>query len=212
MKRWLKQSLARTSAALICTGFLQTATAGVLDLLRGEPAEPQRVAFVGSAEIKNFTGRVQRLSGIDRWNTVTPGTKLQPGDIIRSQEGTALLQMKGSQSFVKVTPNTIVRFVPMHSEWDSAVLSGREEKDGFIVRSCRGIAFVEKDGRWQPLEVNTVIARGTEVRTSPRAVIDLFDTQSKQPVRIQGPARLTLDENVATRRMRTAPNLASATR
>jgi hypothetical protein len=211
MKGWITRSVAIAGTFAFCSA-LQPASAGVLDILRGEPAEPQRVAFVGSAEVKSVQGEVMRLTGIDRWSKLPSGATLLPGDVVRAQEGGAVLQMKESLSFVKITPNTIVRLVPIEEGWDRAVLSGREENQGFIVRSCRGNAVVEKNGQWIPVEVNSVIARGTDVRTSPGAVVDLFDTQLKQAVRIQGPVRLTLDSELAGRRVRTAPSLASVNR
>lgn len=211
MKACFAQSIALTGTLLFCTAILPS-HAGVIDILRGEPAAPQRVAFVGSAEVKTVTGKVMRLSGIDRWTELSQGAKLAPGDMIRSEDGNALLQMTESGSFIKITPNTVLRLVPIERTWDPGVLTGREEKSGFIVRSCRGSAFIEKTGRWEPVEVNTVLARGTQVRTAPGSSIDLFDTQLRQAVRIQGPVRLTLDENLTLRPLRTAPSLASATR
>lgn len=211
MKGLFKSSV--TFAVALLSIYPQTlAHAGVLDVLRGEPAPPQRVAFVGSAEVKQVEGNVMRLSGIDRWNKLPTGSTLAPGDVIRASEGTALLQMVESKSFIKLTPNTILRLVPLAPRWDPAVLSGREEKTGFIVRSCRGTAMVEQDGRWKPVEVNSVLAHGADLRTAPGTILDLFDTQLSQSVRIQGAASLTLDENVAVRRVRTSPSLASVTR
>lgn len=209
MKGKLNSSIAVTAALFLFAGSTK---AGVLDILRGDTAarEPQRVAFVGAAQVIQVSGDAARLAGIDRWESLSKHANLQPGDVVRTQGGTVLLQMAESKSFVKLTPHTILRLVPLAEDWDRGVLSGREEQTGFLVRSCRGKAYLNKGQQWEPVQVNTVIARGSQLRTTPGATVDLFDTNLQLPVRIRGAAQLTLDEEVATRRVRTAPTLASA--
>src|SRR5688500_6082943 len=107
MKGWFNVGkLIATSAAIFSLNGIQS-EAGLINLLRGEPAEPQRVAFIGAAQVREVTGTVEKLSGIDRWKVVENGAHLQPGDIIRTTEGSAVLQMTESGSFIKVTPNTV---------------------------------------------------------------------------------------------------------
>ena len=203
------------AAALISVGSFTGANAGILDLMRGAPAkpEPQRVAFVGSAQVKQVDGSAQRLAGVDRWTALETGTQLKPGDVIRTATGTVVLCMDESQSFVKVTPNTVLRLVQIEKNWDRGVVSGEEERTGFVVRSCRGEAFFDAgNGRWKKLEVNDVLAPGTEVRTEAKTVVDLFHTSTKRPVRIPGSAQITLEDEVAGAGPRIQPSLAAAAR
>lgn len=217
MKRWLNKATSRPlTSLLLILGLncgLHLGHAGVINLLRGEPAPPayQRVAFVGSAVVKQVSGRAEYLAGIEKWKTLKEGSRLTPGDIIRTQQGSILLRMTESQSFVKVTPNTVFRLVKIEKNWDRSILSGREERTGFIVRSCRGKAFFDSgNGEWMPVEVNNVLARGTEIRTAPGTVLDLFHTGTKRPVRIPGSSEVKLDEEVLARRTSIEPSLAAA--
>ena len=66
------------------------------------------------------------MSGIDRWSPLHAGTNLAPGDIIRTGQGTVVLRMIDSGSFVKVTPNVMLRLAPLEQGWDRGVLSGAE--------------------------------------------------------------------------------------
>jgi hypothetical protein len=191
------------------------AQAGFLDLMKGESSSPapsfQRVAFVGSAKVREVRGEVERLAGIDLWKPLKAGTELQPGDMVRTRNGTALLRMNESTSFVKITPQTILRLVELERTWDKGVLSGKEEKKGFVVRSCRGNAYHRAPGQeWQSIEVNSVLAAGSEVRTDPETVLDLFHTSRQRPVRIQGPVVVKLSENAFANRVLVQPELVAA--
>jgi hypothetical protein len=217
MKTWSKAKNQMLAGAAII--FLATNTAtingGIIDLLRGESAarEPQRVAFVGPAHVKEVRGSVERLAGVDRWEPLHPGAKLLAGDLVRTAEGSAILCMSESKSFVKITPNTILRLVDFESGWDRGILSGCEERSGFVVRSCRGKAyFTDARGDWKMLQVNDVLAPGTALRTSPGAVVDLFHNTSKQPLRVAGSAQLRLDSPVLARVASAQPSFASAKR
>ena len=201
-----------TAFLLLCDG--STLNAGIVDLLRGEQTHaPQRVAFVGAARVKQVDGEVQRLAGVERWIPLQKGETLNPGDIVRTSTGSAVLLMVESESFVKVTPNTVCRLVPLEKNWDPAVLSGQEQREGFVVRSCRGNAYAASaDGTWTPLTVNAVLAEGTQVRTEPGAFVDLFDTKSQRPIRISGSVEIQLSEQVLARRVAAPPTLAAARR
>ena len=217
MKTWSKADNRTFLSAAIIFLIANTASvnAGFIDLLRGESAapEPQRVAFVGAAQVKEVHGSVERLTGVDRWENLGAGAKLLPGDVIRTAEGSAVLCMSESKSFVKITPNTLLRLVDLASDWDPGVLSGREERDGFVVRGCRGKAFVaDRRGDWKLVQVNDVLAPGVALRTAPGAVLDLFHNTSKQPLRVAGSAHLTLDTPVLARVAGAQPSFASARR
>lgn len=82
-------------------------------MLKTEP-EPrcQRVAFIGCGVIKQVEGKVERLCGIDCWSPVKTGTELKCGDVIRTGDGTVVLKMEETHSFIKVTPNTVFRLLP----------------------------------------------------------------------------------------------------
>ena len=213
MKRILNKAKNRLALAtvLISVGSFTASHGGILDLMRGEPAKPvlQRVAFVGSAQVKQVDGSAERLAGVDRWKVLEMGTQLEPGDVIRTRAGTVVLRMSESESFVKVTPNTVLRLVQIEKNWDRGVVSGEEERTGFVVRSCRGEAFYDAgNGRWKKLEVNDVLAPGTDVRTEAKTVVDLFHTSTKRPLRIPGSARVTLEEEVVAGGTRIQPSLA----
>jgi hypothetical protein len=114
----ISKLLAATAAALTFSTALPIQTnAGLIALLRGdeENAHPfyQRIAFVGTAEVKEVRGTVVRLEGIDSWTPLRKGMALSAGEIIRSENGTVVLRMTESQSLVKVTPHTIFRLAPM---------------------------------------------------------------------------------------------------
>jgi hypothetical protein len=195
---------------------LSVAQAGLIDLLRGDSAAPtdyQRVAFVGSATVREVSGQAERLVGIDRWKPITAGAKLAPGDVLRTGNGTVVLRMSTSGSFVKVTPQTLLRLVPLEKEWDRAALSGSEERNGFVVRSCRGKAYARTPGsEWENVEVNSVLALGSEVRTEPGTVLDLFDTSKQRPLRIRGTTIVKLHEQTFANRVLVEPNLVAANR
>jgi hypothetical protein len=209
----VKSQMAAFSAFLLLSNSSMS-NAGLVDLLRGEqtPA-PQRVAFVGAARVQQVEGEVQRLAGVEQWIPLKSGDTLNPGDIVRTSSGSAILLMLESESFVKVTPNTFCRLVPLAKNWDPAVLSGQEQREGFVVRSCRGNAYAAStDGNWTPLTVNAVLAEGTQVRTEPGAFVDLFDTKLQRPTRISGSVEIKLDEHVLAQRIVTPPTLAAARR
>ena len=194
-------------------GLAPLAQGGILDILRGEPVvEWQRVAFVGSAEVKQVTGPAERLIGIDKWEPLQEGTLLTPGDVIRSQPGGAIvLEMLESNSLVKVTPATILRLAPLEQDWARAALTGKEERRGFSVRALRGRAFFRAAGSaWRPVTVNTVLAPSTIIRTEANAALDLFDNREGRFVRIAGGAQAELTETLTLARHYTAPAIASA--
>src|SRR5262245_44661847 len=119
---------------------LQTGSeAGSLDMMRGPQQVPvkeyRRVAVIGAGEVKQIQGTVERLCGIDWWKPVAPGEKLEPGDLIRTGNGSVILKMRESESFVRITPKTMMRFVQFEEAWDHGIVSGVEERNGFVVRS-----------------------------------------------------------------------------
>lgn len=219
MKRWFLKACKRTVAAGVGIISLsissQTVNAGFLDMLRGDSIEPsfQRVAFIGSAKVKRVNGEVEQLTGVDRWNLLSDGGTLRPGDVIRTRAGTVLLEMRESGSFVKVTPHTVLRLIKMDDEWDRSALSGREERDGFAVRSCRGKAYFDAgEGRWQMVKVKAVLPRGTYIRTESGAVVDLFHTEMKRSVRVTGGSQVTLSPELVADRPLVESSLAAASR
>jgi hypothetical protein len=213
MKTWSKAQNRKLASVAIIFLAVNTVSinAGFIDLMRGESAEPepQRVAFVGAAEVKEVRGAVERLAGVDRWEQLQPGFRLLPGDLVRTAEGSAILRMSESKSFVKVTPNTILRLVDMENGWDRGVISGREEQSGFVVRSCRGKAYsVDAEGKTKALQVNEVLAAGSALHTSPGAVVDLFHNTSNQPLRVAGAKHIRLDTPLLARVSSPEPTLA----
>ncbi|HTG43560.1 MAG TPA: hypothetical protein VK633_03400 [Verrucomicrobiae bacterium] len=185
-------------------------------ILRGEKqpvvAEYQRVAFVGSAQVKNASGTVERLRRIDSWEPLRPGAKLQPGDMIRTQAGSsAILEMAESRSLVKVTPNTILRLASYEKSMDPAVLSGTEERTGFVVRSCRGKALYRgRSGEWSPVLVNTVLAENSFIRADANTLLDLYSTTAKRSLRISGSNERSLADALLALGSKSSRTLASA--
>ena len=217
MKSWFSKAKKPVGALAACALLSSSAlvNAGIIDLLRGEASEEalQRVAFVGAASVKEIEGEVQRLAGVERWIALRKGDKLNPGDMLRTGSGSAVLCMVESESFVKVTPNTLCRLVPIEKGWDPAVVSGEESQEGFVVRGCRGNAYANSgDGNWAPMTVNAVLASGTKVRTEPGAFVDLFHTKWQRPVRISGSVNVRLDDRVLARRVTSPPSLAATRR
>lgn len=184
-------TVALLAATLSC---IPSTSGGILALLKGEQPDFQRVAFVGSAVVKEASGEAEQLAGINEWKPLANGTKLCPGDLVRTGQGSILLRMTESGSFVKVTPRTILRLAPLESGWDPGIVTGREEASGYVVRGCRGRAeFRLGEAEWQPVNVNRVIPVEATVRTEANAVVDLFRTTDQKLVRIQGAKQLTLE-------------------
>jgi hypothetical protein len=211
------QLRASLTAVTFFASSLVGVNAGFIDLLRGEEAAPersfQRVAFVGPARVKEVQGEAERLVGIDAWKRLEKGAELAPGDVVRTRNGTVVLRMSESGSFVKVTPRTILRLVPLDQGRDRSVLSGREERKGFVVRSCRGKATVRRPGGdWKNVEVNAVLSEGAELWTEPGTMIDLFDTKTQRPVRIHGSALIKLHGSAFANRVLVQPGLVAAAR
>jgi hypothetical protein len=197
-----------------------SARAGIISILRGDGAEQeqpapvyQRVAFVGSAEVRAIEGKAVRLAGIDRWSPLRPGTVLSPGDIIRSDNGTVTLRMKESQSFVKVSPRTVLRLVPLERDWDSGIVSGQENRKGYLVRACRGKASVrDAQGHWVAISVDAVLADGTLIQTEPGTTVDLFNTEARRALRINGSVQVKLAPALLASRTLAQPALAVVSR
>ena len=207
----------KLTTLMVALGTLCAANAGFMDLLRGDPASEiptgQRVAFVGSAKVKEVEGTAEKLVGIDCWEPLRKGTDLTPGDLLRTREGTVLLRMTESGSFVKVTPHTLLRLAELERSWDRGTLSGCEEKKGFLVRSCRGKAYAKSaTGDWEVVAVNTVIPAGCEVRTEAGAVVDLYNTEQQRPFRIPGSSQVTLNEAILAKRVFAERALVSVSR
>jgi hypothetical protein len=205
------------ATVLVALSAITASQAGFLDLLRGEvdsgTSSFQRVAFVGSAKVKEVEGQAERLVGIDSWRPLEKGTELAPGDIVRTRSGIIVLRMKESGSFVKVTPQTILRLLNMEEHWDKGTLFGSEHSSGFAVRSCRGKAQFRAPGEdWKDVEVNTVLAAGSEIRTEPGTILDLYDTDKQRPVRIQGSVMLKLHESLLANRTLVRPDLIAVIR
>jgi hypothetical protein len=167
-----------------------------IKVLRGDPQDSvplQRVAFVGTATVKGVQGKAERLSGIDSWSPVKKGATLKPGDLVRVLNGSLVLKMTESESFVKVTPNTLLHLLSYEQNWDRAILTGAEEKSGFVVRSCRGSAsYRDRAGEWQPVQVNAVLPQTAIIRTEAQTTVDLFCTTTHHVMRVQGPRQLDL--------------------
>jgi hypothetical protein len=101
--------------------------------------------------------------------------------------------------------------VPLQKGWDLGILTGREESNGFVVRSCRGKAlFKDGAGEWKPVLVNMVLKPSTALRTEPGAVLDLFSTEQKQAWRIEGGHQVSLTPTVLAAHSRAAAPLLAA--
>jgi hypothetical protein len=195
-----KNRAAAIFLSLTLLHFSTPADAGLIALMRG-PKQPepafQRVAFVGAAVVREVQGTAEKLSGIDRWETLRPGTALQPGDIIRTRQGTVVLRMTARGAFIKVTPQTVLRLTPLEKNWDRSVLTGREEAEGFVIRSCRGDARVQDaTGAWRKVAVNAVIPEGTPIRVARDGVLDLYWTREARALRLTGHSEAILNASV----------------
>src|SRR5687767_930965 len=169
MKSLRQLSILPSALALAAAAFFTPAShAGLISLLKGEKAEPvpefQRVAFIGCAEVKEVKGRAEALDGIDQWQPLQPGAHLHEGDVVRTQGGEVVLKMCESSSLVRVTPQTILRLLPLNEEWDRSALSGTGEKPGYVVRSLRGKALYQHQStEWKRVVVNEVLPEGAVI-------------------------------------------------
>lgn len=207
--------LATAASALTLSLTTPSTNAGILSILKGsdEPERPpQRVAFVGSAQVKQCDGSALRLAGIDKWEPLKPGAILSPGDLVRSESGSVTLQMAETHSLVRLTPHTTLRLLDVDQAQDRTAFSGEEPK-GFAVRSCRGPATYRAGlTEWRPVTVNSVLAEGTLVRTAPGTVLDVFSTEEKRPLRITGSSEVKLTTSALVTRVVTPPTFAAAGR
>lgn len=198
----MKKRKIKSVVALLAAGLLtMSSNAGIISILkRGsadaenpEPAKSsqsavsQRVAFVGCAEVKAVHGKVEKLCGVEKWQTIQPGAHLEPGDVIRTAEGDVVLEMCESSSLVKVTPATVMRLVPLRKSWDRSSLSGNEEQPGCQVRAVEGRAYFKHgDEAWQPVVVNSVIPVGALIRVAGQGRVCLFDNTANRAVSVAG--------------------------
>ena len=88
----MKALTVRLSKLLLTLALYPASQAGLIDILRGSgenvpPPNSQRVALVGSAEVKEVVGQVERLAGFEEWKRLTPGTRLEPGQVIELARG-----------------------------------------------------------------------------------------------------------------------------
>jgi hypothetical protein len=115
------------AAIFAALNFDSSAEWSFITMLRGEPQEPsyERVAFIGSATVRQVEGAAELLCGIDRWKPVTPGTRIRPGDVLRTSTGSIVLKMERTDSFVRVAENTVFRLVPEQHEEQRALASAR---------------------------------------------------------------------------------------
>ncbi|HEV8541141.1 MAG TPA: hypothetical protein VGR78_02005 [Verrucomicrobiae bacterium] len=196
-----KNFLSRITITIaLATVFAPRTQAGFIGLLRGDPAAPpvyQRVAFVGTAKVKQVEGAALRLEGIDSWIALTKGTLLKPGDVVRSEGGKITLQMTESQSLVRISPHTILRLMPFDNTSAYGVLSGCDEKNGFVVRGCRGRAEYRLGPEdWRPVKVNDILAEGCVLRTEARSTVDLYATEARSAVRIPAGTQIGLTKSL----------------
>lgn len=191
-----------------------TSNAGLIDLLKGEKAPSQvayqRVALVGSAQVKEVNGTAEILHGIEEWRPLQPSANLRPGDLVRTQEGMVVLKMRDSGSFIRLRPNTILRLSPLREGWDKSVLTGAEHRTGFIVRALRGNATVQdpKSGGWKRVTTDMALPEGAVVRTEADAAINLFYTSAKAVVHIAPGQEVRLNPELA-RKPAASPALAA---
>lgn len=178
------------AAALFTT--IPDSHAGIISILkRGNAGEEkpvvQKVAFVGCAKVKAVEGNAEKLCGIEKWERIEAGSHVEPGDVIRTQQGEVLLEMCESSSLVKVIPTTVVRLIPLKKSWDKSIVSGIEEKSGCMVRAVSGKAFFKfGTEEWQPVLVNTVLPLGAEVRVPGEGRVCLFNNMDKKPLTLAG--------------------------
>src|SRR5688572_8343618 len=71
----------------------------------------RRVAFIGDAKVKSVVGDAYALNPENKvWEKLQPGTELAPGRVIRTDaKAEVILLMQKSESFVRITPMTVVR-------------------------------------------------------------------------------------------------------
>lgn len=215
----MKTNVQILSGLLIATTVLfqtTSASAGILDILKGEKETScecdhfQRVAFIGAAEVKEVTGKVEWLTGVNEWAPLPVGKKLAPGDMVRTKAGArVILKMTQSGSLIRATPNTIVRLVPLDGQWGAAALTGESESSGYVVRALRGEAEYLAKGIWHPLTMDRELAPGTKIRLVSGKQVDLFSREHGS-VRLseRGEATLPRSGQAVTKQLKTAPVVA----
>src|SRR5436190_1978672 len=166
--------------------------AGLISFLKGDgdktkESEPavQKVGFFGCATVREVSGNVEYLDGIDKWLPLAPGKHLKEGDILRTRQGHVVIQMCESDSLVKVTPQIVARLLALDQSGDRGIISGSEQREGYLVRSLHGKAYF-KDGSaaWKPVRVNEVLPEGTLVRTEPAASMQVVSTKERRAMRL----------------------------
>jgi hypothetical protein len=199
------------AALLLCTPGTQ---AGILSILKGDAGKPQpyqKVGFVGCAEVKEVKGQVQYLRGIEKWQPLKAGSHLSEGDLVRCENGEATLKMCESSSLVRVKQQTMLRLLTCEKDWDRGVLSGTEQRKGYVVRSLRGHAWVrnEEDSKWKGIEVNDVLPEGAVIKTRGSTAIQFFCTEELTVLRVATPGEVRLSSGLAQNASE-PPSLAAA--
>lgn len=174
--------------------FANPVQAGFLDMLRGseqEQVELQRVAFIGKARVRQVSGKVEILRGIEEWKQLKPGTALRPGDIIRTANNSlAILEMSESGSLVRLTPNASLRLITQ--EGDRPALVSDEGKERYVIRALRGRALVFQEGAWKAVQADSVLLEGAVLRPVGASYIDVFDRHLGKLVRVRRNTELRL--------------------
>ncbi len=193
------------SLAALCASlaFIPETGAGLIKILKGDqeqesPKTFQRVGFVGCAKVKEVTGTVEYLDGIDHWIPLNVGVHLREGDLIRASQGRAVLQMCESTSLVNLTPQTVARLVPLNGTWDHSALSGFEARSGYIVRALHGKAYVQTPRmEWKSIGVNDVLPKGALVRAEETASVNVFNSEERRILRIESGGEMQLGSETA---------------
>lgn len=180
----MKNKLSQISRAALVAAVIATVVnsqGGLLKILKGEPEaavaseEFQKVAFVGEATVKEIKGIVEVMSGTNKWSELGVASQLKPGAVIRTgKESSVVLKMTGSGSFVKVTPQTVLRLVAAEEGWGRAAVTGEGESGKYQVRALRGLAQYEQNGKWLFLSTGKAIEPGTRVRLGQGTVADFY--------------------------------------
>jgi hypothetical protein len=220
----MKTNLVSKASGLITATTLLLGTvsvqAGFLQILKGDQENKcecekyQRVAFVGSAQVKEVKGKVEFLSGVNKWSQLSSGKTLKPGDLVRTSTGSrAILKMTDSGSLVSVTPATILRLVPFEKEWSPAILTGDTQGKGYVVRALRGEAEFQSEAGWQKLSMQSEVAPGSKIRLVSGQQVDLYSREHGM-VRLSAKGETILPGagQPVARQLKTTPVVAASVR
>ena len=157
-----------------------------------------KAAINGEARVRLLKGQAEYAYDSANWKPLSAGKALEAGATIRtSDKSEVILSVEETGAFLRVSPNSVLALNSVAATEAAMKTSNlQKEKGSATVRAVRGKAEVyTKAAQWEPLKVNTLVTRGSILRTSSGATVDLFFSDKSLVVRMDSDTILRLDQH-----------------